>query len=380
MTMEISLTEITVRDLVEGYADDGDGGVRGFGGKLDIRPAYQREFIYKEKARNAVMDTVSKGFPLNVMYWADAGDGMYEVIDGQQRTISIAQYVQGDFSMPLFGVSQPRGFHNLEDDEQERILGYELQVYVCAGEDSEKLAWFETINIAGEQLNDQELRNAIYRGPFVSDAKRWFSRPNAPAAAVGSKLVNGEPVRQKFLETAIKWKVAHERGTGLKKVEADGINRYMAAHKDDPTATALWTHFQAVIDRVQAVFPKYRREMKGVEWGGLYAKLEDELLDPDALEADVARLMLDDDVTRKAGVYPYLLTGEKKHLSIRAFTPKQKREAYERQGGLCAKCAKPVDFGEMEGDHIDPWIKGGRTTAENCKMLCLPCNRRKQDR
>ena len=380
--MKIDLQKVTVQDLTDGYVDDGEGGVRGYGGRLDIRPAYQREFIYGDKERNAVIDTVSKRFPLNVMYWADAGDGTYEVIDGQQRTISIAQYVQGDFALPLFGFGEEREFHNLEDDEQEQIRGYELDVYVCQGNDSDKLAWFRTINIAGKTLTDQELRNAVYRGPWVSDAKKWFSRPNAPAAAVGGKLVNGEPIRQKFLETAICWKVKHEEGLGLQKVKDAQVERYMGAHRNDNTATALWNHFQTVINRVEAVFPNYRRKfMKGVDWGGLYEHLKDEGLDPDELEERVSDLMLDDEVQRKAGIYSYLLTGEEKHLNLRAFTDAQKQKVFEMKGGDCPSCEKTdLKLSEMEADHVKPWAEGGKTHEDNCQLLCKDCNRRKSNR
>ncbi len=195
--MIIKLKKITVRDLVEDYRDDGEGGVCGYGGKLDIRPPFQREFVYKDKQRNAVVETINQGFPLNVMYWAVREDGTYEVIDGQQRTISVAQYVEGDYS--LDGLY----FDNLQDDEQERILNYPLQVYICEGTDSEKLNWFKTINIAGAKLTDQELRNAVYAGSWVSDAKRYFSKPSGPAYAVGNKYVNGSPIRQEYLEIAI---------------------------------------------------------------------------------------------------------------------------------------------------------------------------------
>ena len=225
--MKIELKKITVRDLVEDYHDDGEGGVRGYGGKLDIRPPFQREFVYKDKQRDAVIETINKGFPLNVMYWAVRQDGTYEVIDGQQRTISAAQYVEGDYSL------DGRYFHNLQDDEQERILNYPLQVYVCEGNASEKLDWFRIINIAGEKLTDQELRNAVYAGPWVSDAKRHFSRPNSPAYAVGNKYVQGSPIRQDYLETAIQWI----------RARAQTVEDYMAAHQHDRTATALWSHF-----------------------------------------------------------------------------------------------------------------------------------------
>ncbi len=364
--MKIDLNEITVRDLVENYHDDGEGGVRGLGGKLDIRPPFQREFVYKDKQRDAVIETINNGFPLNVMYWAVRDDGSYEVIDGQQRTISAAQYVEGDFSL------DGRYFHNLQDDEQERILNYQLQVYVCEGTASEKLDWFRIINIAGEKLTDQELRNAVYAGPWVSDAKRYFSRKGAvcPAYAIGNQYVNGRAERQEFLETAIHW-IRDEDQT---------VEEYMAAHQHDKTATALWSHFQAVINRVKAVFPNYRKPMKGVDWGGLYEQLKDESLDPEVLEADVARLIVDDDVTKQAGIYPYILTGEEKLLNIRTFSDAMKLSAYESQGGICNLCGKAFEISDMEGDHITPWVEGGKTIVENCQMLCKGCNRTKSNK
>ena len=367
--MKIELNKITIRDLVADYHDDGEGGVRGYGGKLDIRPPFQREFVYKPKQRDAVINTINQGFPLNVMYWAVRDDDAYEVIDGQQRTISIAQYVNSDFSL------DDQYFHNLQDDEQERILDYQLDIYVCKGSASEKLAWFRTINIAGVELTNQELRNAVYAGPWVSDAKRHFSRKGAacPAYAIGSRYLRGRADRQEYLEIAIRWI----------KGEGQTVEGYMAEHQHDPTATALWTHFQSVINRVEAVFPTHRKFMKGVDWGGLYVHLKNESLNPETLEADVARLMQDDDVTKKAGIYPYLLTREEKHLSIRAFTLAEKQKAFEQldPAGVCPGCEKEdLDLSDMEADHITPWTEGGKTNDENCQMLCRDCNRRKSSK
>ena len=364
--MRITLKKISVRDLVDDYHDDGEGGVRGYSGKLDIRPPFQREFVYKDKQRDAVVETINNGFPLNMMYWAVRQDGTYEVIDGQQRKISVAQYVKGDYSL------DGRYFHNLQDDEQERILNYPLQVYVCEGNASEKLDWFRIINIAGEKLTGQELRNAVYAGPWVSDAKRYFSRKGAacPAYAVGSRYVNGRADRQEYLEAAIQWI----------KDEGQTIEEYMAAHQHDRTASALWNHFQSVINQVEAIFPNYREPMKGVDWGGLYGQLKDESLDPERLEAKVARLMIDDDVTKKGGIYSYLLTGEERHLNIRAFSDAMKQKAFERQEGVCSSCKKVFEMSEMDADHIDPWSNGGKTAQENCQMLCKPCNRRKSNK
>ena len=197
--MKIELLDLTVQELVEDYYDDDEGGVTGYGGKLDIRPPFQREFVYKDKERNAVIDSILKGFPLNVMYWADRENGEFEIIDGQQRTISIAQYVEGDFSFnDLY-------FHNLPSDKQELILDYKLMVYVCSGTGSEKLDWFKTINIAGKKLTNQELRNAVYAGTWLSDAKRYFSRNGCAAYQIGNAYVNGSPIRQEYLEIVIKW-------------------------------------------------------------------------------------------------------------------------------------------------------------------------------
>ena len=212
--MNIELHKITVRELTKGYVDNNENGVRAYGGRLDVRPPYQREFVYKEKQRDAVIDTLIQGFPLNVMYWAVVDDASerrddngatlgsvasYEIIDGQQRTISICQYVNGDFAFNF------RYFHNLQPDEQEQILNYDLQIYICSGTDSEKLKWFRTINIAGEALTEQELRNAVYAGSWVSDAKRYFSKNGAPAAKIGNDYLNGSAIRQDYLETAIDW-------------------------------------------------------------------------------------------------------------------------------------------------------------------------------
>lgn len=357
--MNIELKEITVRELANEYKDNNENGVVGFGGKLDIRPPYQREFIYKDKQRDAVINTVTKDFPLNVMYWAVREDGTFEVIDGQQRTISICQFVNGDFS---FG---KRYFKNLKNDEQEQILNYKLMVYVCSGTESEKLEWFRTINIAGEKLTDQELRNAVYSGSWVSDAKRYFSKNGCVAFQIGQDYLNGSAIRQEYLETAIYW------------ISEGDIENYMATHQHDQNANALWNYFQSVITWVNTTFTKKRKFMKGVEWGLFYNKYKDTLYDTKAIEEETAKLIADDDVTKKSGIYPYILTKDERHLSIRAFTDTMKQKVYERQNGKCIICKKEFDISQMEADHITPWHEGGKTTEENCQMLCRDDNRRK---
>jgi len=357
--MNIELKEITVRALTEGYKDNNEVGVVGFCGKLDIRPPFQREFIYKDKQRDAVIDTIRKEFPLNVMYWAVREDGNYEVIDGQQRTLSVCQFVEGDFSF------NGRYFHNLQNDEQQQILDYRLMVYFCSGTDSEKLEWFKTINIAGERLTDQELRNAVYSGPWVTDAKRYFSKNQCAAYGLGGDYLNGSAIRQDYLETVIGWRSSGD------------IEGYMATHQHRPNANSLWLYFQSVIAWVKATFPIYRKEMKGIGWGDLYNAFNGKELDPKTIEREVSRLMEDEDVTNKKGIYYYILDGREKHLNIRAFSNNQKREAYERQKGVCPVCKKRFEIEEMEADHITPWHGGGKTSADNCQMLCKEDNRRK---
>jgi len=357
--MEITLKEITINDIVDGYKNGEEEGVTGYKGKLNIRPKYQREFIYKDKQRDAVVETIRKEFPLNVMYWVKNKDGTFEVMDGQQRTISFCEYVAGKFSLKY------QYFHNLEKDEKEQILNYKLMVYFCEGTDKEKLDWFKTINIAGEKLTDQELRNAIYSGTWLTDAKRHFSKTNCPAYNLASDYMKGSPIRQDYLETVIDW------------ISKGEIEKYMAKNQHKPNANELWLYFQNVINWVKVIFPKYRKEMKGVPFGVLYNEFKNKEFDPKKIEKEITELMLDEDVTKKSGIYQYVLTRDEKYLSIRTFTDKQKREAYERQKGICPKCKKHFEIEEMEADHIKPWSKGGHTTSENCQMLCQQDNRLK---
>ena len=358
--MKIKLHRIPIKKVIVGYKDSAEEGVVAYNGKLDIRPKYQREFVYKEKQRNAVIETIKNSFPLNVMYWMIREDGGFEGLDGQQRTISIGQYVNGDFSL------NNRFFHNLTKEEQDKILDYELMIYFCEGTDKERLDWFRIINIAGEKLTDQEIRNAVYTGPWLSDAKLKFSKSNCAAyllANDGGQLVSGSPIRQDYLETALSW------------INDGKIEDYMAKHQHNQSAEELWQYFQDVIAWVRKIFTNYRREMNSVQWGELYNKFKDKKLNTEKIEAEIKELMQDEDVTKKSGIYPYVLTGQEKYLNIRAFTDKQKREAYERQKGKCVKCKKHFEIEEMEADHIKPWHEGGKTIAKNCQMLCRDCNR-----
>lgn len=360
--MKIELHEIPIREVAAGYKDSAENGVVGYGGKLDIRPAYQREYIYKDKKRDAVINTVKSGFPLNVMYWVRTKNGLFEMLDGQQRTISICSYINKEYSIDY------QYFHNLTAAEQEQILDYKLMIYICDGTDKEVLDWFRIINIAGEPLYEQELRNAIYTGEWLTEAKKYFSKNQCPAYAVASKYLNGTAIRQDYLQTALRW-IAHR--------ENKVIEEYMSEHQHDTNANELWLYFKSVIDWVTILFPKYRKEMKGIEWGILYNQYHINNYDSKILESEILRLIDDDEVQSIKGIYEYLFDGEEKHLNLRTFSDKERRKVYEAQKGLCAICGKHFELDEMDADHIDPWHSGGKTTLENCQMLCKHCNRTK---
>ena len=385
--MEIKELKVTIGEVYEGYFNDAEEGVVGYDERLDIRPKYQREFVYKDKQRDEVIRTVMNGLPLNVIYWCkvkkeDGTDG-FEVLDGQQRTISVCEYVDGSFSV------DDKYFYNLPADKQKQILDYPLFVYVCDGTDSEKLDWFRIINIAGEQLTDQELRNAVYAGSWVSDAKRYFSKTNCPAVSFGGDYIKGTPNRQEILETVLKW-ISNSQGITL--------TEYMSSHKNDANAEELWNYFQEVIRWVKKTFGTATKEMKSVQWGTLYNKChENHYVDENdkimcyidgaeglhtkaELQAEIVRLQEDDEITSSVGIYNYVLTGDERKLSVRKFPDKIKLKKWKQQGGLCNMCHRPFDISDMTADHITPWSKGGKTVEGNCQILCVECNSKKSNK
>ncbi len=373
--MTIKQIEVTVGDIARGYINSEEQGVRGYGGQLDICPPYQREFIYNEKEQQAVISTVLKGYPLNVMYWvrrSEDAECPYEVMDGQQRTLSLCEYVDGKFAYDF------KNFFNQPSDIQKLILDYPLTIYLCEGEPSEKLEWFKTINIAGKPLNEQEINNAVYAGPFVTDAKRHFSKSNCGAYRLGKDLVNGTPIRQEFLKKALEWMAEHETREG----KPQSVVGYMAEHQHDPNANNLWTYFQNVLNWTITNFDlkKFKKIMKGLNWALYYDKYHSTTLDTADLASRISKLILDSDVQKQVGIIPYVLTGDERHLDLRGFPEDIKLAVWEKQHHICPSCQKEFDYEFMEGDHITPWREGGRTVIENCQMLCRECNRRKGGR
>lgn len=366
--MNIELHNITVREIFDGYVNSESEGVRGYHGKLDIRPVFQREFVYKPKQEHAVLESIMRGRPINVMYWIRAGEDSFELLDGQQRTLSICRFLDGKTAYDgLY-------FHSFMPDEKGKLLGYPLMIYICDGSTDEILDWFDVINTRGEQLNRQEQLNATLSGKWLTDAKRYFSRRTCDAYKNAKDYMKGDPLRQDYLETVIRWIAERDgfRGVGA-------VKQYMSLHQHDENANELWLYFQTVINWVKLLFPETTRQMKGIEWGKFYNKYHDNHYDAGRLAERIAELTDDDDVTRVAGIYEYLIDGEEKHLHLRRFGVKIKRAVYKRQGGICPKCGKHFELNEMEADHIIPWSRGGHTVEANCQMLCKSCNAKKSD-
>ena len=368
--MKIELHEIPIYEIADGYIESQENGVFSYNGKLNIRPAFQREFVYNDKQRDDVIRSIMKNYPLNVMYWICNEGGKYEMLDGQQRTISICRYVYNQFAVGN------RKFENLSSDEQEQILNYRLMIYFCDGKESEKYAWFKIVNIVGAKLTDQEMRNAVYPGQWLEDAKKRFSKSKKSSHDVLTLYLSGNSSRQDYLETVLRWAGEHE---GHKGKPDSVICDYMANHQKDFDAGELWLYFQNVINWVNAVFPNYRKEMRGIQWGLYYNRYHDQRFNAHQLEQRFNVLLDDDDVTSVSGIYEYLLDGQEKHLNLRKFKAKEKRAAYERQNGKCAVCGGEFDIKDMQADHITPWSKGGHTKSDNCQMLCRSCNRKKSN-
>lgn len=390
----------TIRDLCEGYTSGDDGyttdSVFGYDSKLNIRPSYQRNSVYDSIKRDAVIQTILNECPLNVMYWVDKEDGTFEMLDGQQRTLAICNFVSGHFSVKseVFPSSVPQqDFPNLQinlTDLANRILDYELDIYICKGSPSEKLKWFHVINTSGEPLNEQELRNSSYTGKWLSNAKGYFSSANGRGVKLADynpntnreeNLLSGSWNRQEYLETALLWAAIQE---GI------SIEEYMLNHRGDDDASELWQTFSKIVEWVRGKFVSYNSALKSFNWGEIYKKYNDGELNGNMIAKnatdindEIVRLTSDDEVTASMkGIYQYILFGDGKYLQIRQFDEKTSRTVYEKQKHHCPYCVKEGNnreyaYSEMHADHIQPWSRGGKTEENNCQMLCASHNESK---
>jgi hypothetical protein len=388
MAMKIDTPIITIGDLVKDYKDKGEEGVFAYGGKLNVRPAFQRAFVYEPDDRDRVMLTVYNGLPLNSIYWAVNPDDTYEVIDGQQRIISICQFITNNDGNdnPIainFNNKNNQCFDGLSEEKQKEILEYKLQVYVCSGTDDEKLDWFHTINIAGKQMTNQELLNANYTGKWLSDAKTYFSKKRNNQAinlafydnqdkntllSINSDDAN----RQALLELVLKWIINKDNE------KYPEIKDYMAKHRFDENAKELWDYYNNIIKWVKKIFPKYRKEMKGLDWGILFNKYETKKYDVNKLENELLRLFEiyenDPDGLKKNGFYEYVLSDDRTLIWNRVFSERQQKEAYKAQEKKCAKCKKTFDIKQLEAHHKIAFADGGETIISNCLLLCKDCH------
>jgi len=382
------LTELTVDDICRGFVyNELEGkGLFGWDGKLVIQPEYQRNYIYADGKKDvAVVDSLLKGYPLGLIYFVKVGEDRYEVLDGQQRITSFGRFVRGKFPV-VDSEGMPHYFDGLNDEEQKRILGSKLTIYVCEGAETEIKEWFKTINIAGVPLVEQELLNAIYSGPFVTAAKEVFSNSGNSEMQKWKCYVAGDEQRQKILETALKW------------VSGGEVQDYMGRHRFDKDCRELKTYFTSVIDWIDGVFMGVKDEMCGLEWGRLYETYRKTAYNPEKVWRRVEELYGDEFVTDRRGIFEYVLGGEKETrlLNVRVFSDKEKKQVYVRQTAdaekrgisncpLCAvgheASAKRIwKIGEMDADHVAAWSKGGATDISNCQMLCKTHNRAKGNR
>ena len=382
------ITDYTVEDVCKGFVyNEYEGkGLYGLSGKLVIQPEYQRNYIYVDGKKDvAVIESLLNGYPLGLIYFVKVADDRYEVLDGQQRITSFGRFVTGKFPIvDSHGMQQY--FSGISRDQQEKILKSKLTIYICEGEESEIKAWFKTINIAGVPLNEQELLNAIYSGPFVTAAKEEFSNSNNSNIQKWSAYISGSVLRQDFLRTALMW-VSH-----------NNIDAYMSSHRKDTTISELKTYFNSVIDWVSSVFTDVEPTMKGLPWGELYEKYHKNSYDPDEVSQKLQELLSDEYVNDKKGIYEFILGGcfDTKLLNIRIFDTKTKTVVYTRQTAdakkkgvsNCPFCAIGHDSNskkiwkqaEMDADHVSAWSKGGLTDIANCQMLCKSHNRAKGNR
>lgn len=382
-------TDLTVADICDGFVyNQLEGkGLYGLGGKLTIQPEYQRNYIYADgggKKEQAVIHSLLANYPLGLIYFNKVAADKFEVLDGQQRITSIGRFVTNKFA--IMDGPNPQMFDSLPADQQKRIKASKLLIYECEGTETEIKEWFKTVNIAGVPLNDQELLNAVYSGPFITKAKEEFSNSQNANIQKWSAYVRGSANRQDFLERALDW------------VSKGDIGSYMSASRYDKNINELKTYFNSVIDWVSTVFNEVYPEMKGLEWGRLYETYHDQSYNPAKTEAAVAKLMADDYVTNRKGIFEYVLGGskDKKLLAVRVFDEKTKKVAYNKQTQAvkgknksnCPLCAmgdnankaRIYDFDEMDADHVTAWSKGGDSSAKNCEMLCITHNRAKGNR
>lgn len=382
------VTNITVKDICEGFVyNELEGkGLFGLSGKLTIQPEFQRNYIYADGKRDvAVVDSLLKRYPIGIIYFNKISEDKLEVLDGQQRITSVGRFVTNKFAIKdENGMEQY--FSGIATDKQAKIMNTALLIYECEGTESEIKEWFKTVNIAGIPLNNQELLNAVYSGPFVTLAKEEFSNSQNANIQKWSAYITGSADRQDFLERALAW------------VSKEDIGGYMSRHRYDDNISELKTYFNIVIDWVSDVFIDVESEMRGLEWGRLYEQYNKQVYDPTKVSAQVQKLYSDPYIKNHKGIFEYILGGsvDTKLLEVRVFDDATKKLVYTTQTTVaeargesnCPLCTIGHDankgkiwkLDEMDADHVAAWSKGGTTSIKNCQILCKTHNRAKGNR
>lgn len=382
------LTEVTIKEICAGfqYSELEAKGLFGWGGKLTIQPEYQRNYIYAEQKKEAaVIESLLKGYPIGLIYFNQPAPGKYEVLDGQQRITSIGRFLTHKFAV-MDTNGMPLYYDSLPTEQRQRLDDTKLLIYVCTGEEREIKDWFRTINIAGIPLNAQETLNAIYSGPFVTQAKEVFSNSRNHNIQKWQAYIRGVASRQDFLATALDW------------VSKGNAEDYMAAHRHDSTISELVDYFNTVIDWASTTFLEVEGAMQGLKWGYLYETYHARSYNPEEIWERVQTLMEDEHVKAKAGIFEYILGGEQdtRLLNVRVFDDTVKKRVWKKQTidakakghSNCPLCtvgntsnkSRIWDLREMEADHVHAWSHGGSTDESNCQMLCLTHNRVKGNR
>ena len=378
-------TEITIQDICKGFVyNEYEGkGLFGLSGTLTIQPEYQRNYIYADGKKDvAVITSLLKGYPLGLIYFNKLSDSAFEVLDGQQRITSFGRYVTNKFAVKdENGMEQY--FSGIAADKQAKILQTKLLIYECEGEESEIKEWFKTINIAGVPLNNQELLNAVYSGPFVNLGKEEFSNSQNANVQKWGAYISGSALRQDFLERALEW------------VSKDDVGTYMSKHRFDANITELKNYFTSVIDWASTVFDDVESEMRGLEWGRLYETYRKQPYNSKTVSEQVRKLYADPYIKNRRGIFEYILGSslDSKLLEVRVFDEATKKAMYAAQTNEaiaksvsnCPLCALGHDANktkiwklpEMDADHVTAWSKGGATASKNGQMLCKTHNRAK---
>ncbi|MBI2411212.1 MAG: DUF262 domain-containing protein [Candidatus Kerfeldbacteria bacterium] len=383
-------TDITVKDICEGFVyNELEGkGLFGLAGSLTIQPEYQRNYIYASdggKREIAVIESILKGYPIGLIYFNVVSENKLEVLDGQQRITSVGRFVTDKFAIKdENGMEQY--FSGMAKDKKAKILETKLLIYECEGTESQIKEWFKTINIAGVPLNNQELLNAVYSGPFVTLGKEEFSNSQNANIQKWSAYVSGSANRQDFLECALDW------------VSKGNIGDYMSSHRFDKNIAELKKYFNSVIDWVSSVFTDVESEMCGLEWGRLYEAYHKKSYNPKKVSEEVQKLYGDPYVKNRKGIFEFILGGsaDTKLLNVRVFDEATKKSVYKiqttkaekKKESNCPLCALRHDankekiwsLGDMDADHVAAWSKGGATSVKNCQMLCKTHNRAKGNR